>query len=187
MKRILMLVVGCILGAAVTFSVIFIRDAREQARRSKCFANIYQTHKAFLMFSMEHNNQFPTNIADMATYANNMKLFVCPSSGRIPPTARSVTELKDWLDYIYVPWPNGEETPGDYPQMYDRRMSHHRGEGINLVLVNGGAFWDQGAGYLLQFAVTHPDLHVPLPEDLKPPVEWKGMETRANKATDATR
>lgn len=173
MKRIPLLIVGFTLGAAVTFSVIFIRDAREQARRSKCFDNIYQTHKSFVMFSMDHNKQFPTNIADMANYANNVKLFLCPSSGRTPPTAHGVAELKDWLDYIYVPWPEGEETPGDYPQMYDRRMSHHRSEGINLLLVNGGAFWDQGAGYLLQFAITHPNLHVPLPEDLKLPIELK--------------
>ena len=62
--------------------------------------------------------------------------------------------------------------------MYDRRLSNHGGKGINVLLVDvvnayegirGPTFWfwDEDAKWLREFARGHPDVKIPLPEDLK--------------------
>lgn len=121
--------------------------------------------KSSLMYSMDHNGAFPSNIHDLASYAGNVKLFICPGSGTKPPP--SIAECTDWVDYIYISWPTGEKTPADYPWIYDRRLSHHQGRGINLAPIGGPAFWDEGARWLRKFAKEHPDLKIPMPEDLR--------------------
>jgi hypothetical protein len=73
-------------------------------------------------------------------------------------------------DYVYINWSQILDTTetdwrsGEYPLFYDRRMSNHKGRGINVVLTNGYVFWDSNAKWLKEFAAKHPTLEIPLPE-----------------------
>lgn len=119
--------------------------------------------KAMKLYAMDHDGQFPSNIASFApSYASHPKLYVCPGSGTRPG---SITNVDEWMDYIYIHWPDGERTPTNHPWIYERRLSHHGG-GINLAPVGGNAFWDEGAEWLQRFAREHPELEIPMPEDL---------------------
>jgi hypothetical protein len=80
------------------------------------------------------------------------------------------------MDYTYVYWPEGTNTPITYPLLYDRRLSNHAGRGINVLLVQGthhrkGApgtiLWDPEADWLKGFAREHPEFNIKLPEDVK--------------------
>jgi len=116
------------------------------------------------MYAMDHDRQFPPRLADMAReYANNPSLFVCPSSG----TAHGeTTNVDEWMDYIYVYWPDGEDTPTNYPWIYERRLSNHGG-GLYVAPIGGHAFWDEGARWLQTFAKEHPEFKIRMPDDLK--------------------
>lgn len=115
------------------------------------------------MYVLDHDGAFPPNFATLArTYANAPKLYICPSSGTEPGPMETVDE---WMDYIYIYWPDGTNTPAHYPWIYERRLSHHGG-GIHVAPIGGPAFWDEGARWLQAFAKDHPELDIPMPEDL---------------------
>ena len=159
------IIVAVVMIVIVVGAVPAIRYAREKARRVKCLSPLACClGKAMKMYSMDHNGKFPTSIVEMAEYAGNPKLFICPGSDTFIPG--SVRDMTNWGDYIYIYWPDGEKTPVDYPWLYDRKLSHHRGEGINVGFVGGGGYFDKGARDLIKFAKEHPELKIPMPEDL---------------------
>jgi hypothetical protein len=175
LRRILVILFVLLIVAAGSF-IPAIRAARAKARESSCIHKLNCCFpKSFIMYGTDHNGQMPPNMAAMGPagktcYISQLKIFLCPSSHSITGSAANIDE---WMDYIYIPWPGGTtNTPSDYPIMYDRRLSNHGGEGINVVRIgnmNGteGAFWDEDAEQLKAFAAKHPDLHIPLPEDAK--------------------
>ena len=117
------------------------------------------------MYSMDHGGAFPSNMTGLADCgANSPKLFLCPGSGTVPGHMANVDE---WMDYIYIFWKDGDKTPTNYPWIYERRLSHHRGEGIHVAPVAGPAFWDPGAQWLQKFVKEHPDLKIRMPDDLE--------------------
>ena len=122
------------------------------------------------MYEMD-NGSFPTNIADMADYCNNAMLFICPGSETPRPESLDIVVTTGWFDYIYIHWPDGTNTPPDFPIIYDRSMSHHNGRGISLLTVGdlqrekGDRLpWDEGAERLKRFAREHPEFDIPMPE-----------------------
>jgi hypothetical protein len=117
------------------------------------------------MDAMDHDGHYPSNLTALAqNYASQPKLYLCPGSGT-PPGA--MTNVDQWMDDIYLYWPHGEKTPTNYPWIYERRLSHHQGRGIHVAPVGGDAFWDEGATGLQRFAKEHPELRIPMPEDLR--------------------
>ena len=166
MKRKTLIVLFVVLVGVVGAGLVFVPIARERARRARCLAPLHCCfRKAIAMYAMDHNGAFPTSITEIACYADNVKLYICPSSGT-KSTASRVRDLTNWMDYIYIHWPDGEKTPANYPWIYDRRLSHH-GDGIHVAPIAGPAFWDEGAQWLQKFAKEHSELEIPMPEDLK--------------------
>ncbi|OGV85232.1 MAG: hypothetical protein A2340_16090 [Lentisphaerae bacterium RIFOXYB12_FULL_60_10] len=164
MKRKLLILSSIIAAVVVAAGFVLIPVARERARRSRCMAPLECCfRKAMLMYAMDHQGAFPPNFAALAdSYAANAILYICPSSGTQPGALANVDE---WMDYIYIHWPDGENTPTNYPWVYERRLSHHGG-GIQIAPIQGPAFWDEGAQWLQKFAREHPELIIPMPEDL---------------------
>ena len=78
----------------------------------------------------------------------------------------------DKLDYLYVNWSrffsDAKELPGDFPLCWDRLLSNHDGDGVNVVTVNSRVYFDKEAQGLRHFATKHPEYDIPLPEDLAP-------------------
>lgn len=72
-------------------------------------------------------------------------------------------------DYIYVGWLArkyiSDRNFEKYPIIFDRRMSNHKGRGINIVTVDGTVFWDADAAWLKSFARDHPEAKIPLPDE----------------------
>ena len=145
---------------------MLVPPAREWARRASCISPLQCCfRKAMKMYALDHNGQFPSNFADLAeSYARQPKLYLCPGSGTPPG---SITNVDQWMDYIYIYWPDGEKTPTNYPWVYERRLRHHQGKGIHVAPIDGDAFWDEGAEWLQRFAEEHPELRIPMPEDLE--------------------
>ena len=159
-----------IAGVSVTLvgvAFIFAPIARDRARRTRCMSNLSCLGKTLMMYAMDHDEAYPTNAGCMADYADNVRIYICPGSGTRPPASLSVEGYTNWVDYILIPWSNGVATPGEYPLMYDRRLSHHQGKGINVLWVDGRVVWDKNAKGLKRFAEEHPQLEIPMPEDLE--------------------
>lgn len=162
-----------ILLALLTFWVVFMKPAihaaRERTRRSSCMSNLGAIDKMCVLYSMDNTNAFPPNITALCCltgtcYITELKVFRCWASHT---QVGSMTNVDEWMDYIYIPWATGANTPPDYPLMYDRRLSNHQGKGINVVYLDGHVEFDEGAKRLKAFAAKHPKLHIPMPEDLK--------------------
>ena len=165
MKRRILAGLAVVVLSLVAAGAIWVPIARERARRTKCLAPLECCiRKALMMYSMDNHGRFPPKLAEMAReYANNPKLFVCPSTRTV---YGSTTNVDDWMDYVYVYWPDGEKTPTNYPWIYERRLSNHGG-GIYVAPIGGHAFWDEGAQWLKNFAKEHPEFKIRMPDDLK--------------------
>ena len=154
-------------GAALTVSIgVLIMQMRHTAtgkNRDACTRNLMALHSPLRMYMMDHAGQLPSLSTDMWKYASNPRILVCPGS-RTKFVAGRTSDLTNWMDYLYVYWPMGESTSESYPIMYDKDLSHHGGEGLNVMTVDGTCFWDEGGAWLREFAATHPDLRIPLPE-----------------------
>ena len=166
MKRKIVVVVFVLVACLVAAGIAFLPVARERARRARCISPLQCClRKAMAMYAMDHDGQFPPNFAALAgEYVSQPKLFLCPGSGTLPGKMENVDE---WMDYIYIYWPEGKETPANYPWIYERRLAHHQGKGIHVAPIGGEAFWDEGAMWLQQFAREHPGFPIPLPEDVR--------------------
>jgi hypothetical protein len=111
-------------------------------------------------------NAFYSNAFSPSEFTNSpaarVHLF-CPGVGRESSRLKNVNEC----DYTYVNWEpffGTNSVPNDYPLIYDRRLSNHRGLGINVVTCGGSCFWDYRARWLRAFAAKHPEYHVPVAE-----------------------
>ena len=59
-----------------------VRDAKEKARRSACLNNLSALGKSMIMYSMDHMEAFPPDLASLKdSGANTPKVFICKSSG----------------------------------------------------------------------------------------------------------
>jgi hypothetical protein len=133
------------------------------------------TSMAWLLFSY-HNDyrHYPSNIVvvasanpigDLSPFPTNRvrNLLACP--GVRSEVAFASNGPID-SDYVYVYWEavfGTNMVPKDYPIIYDRRLSNHRGLGIN-VLTATNLFWDFRARWLKGFASKHPEYKIQLPE-----------------------
>ena len=108
-----------------------------------------------------NSNAWPQSLIDV-DHGLLRKILVCPATGNTPGRDQ---DAQKWSDYIYVDWSktvsNRSSAGPKYPLAFDRRLSNHRGRGINVVLIDGSVFWDQGGNWLSNFAKAHPEFNVP--------------------------
>ncbi len=176
-KFITVVVFSCMLLAAAT--AVWLSHERELSRRIDCLSCLRSTGTAFAWYRADHEGRLPEKLSLMSSYIDDPHFWTCRWDRKIPGSWTNVT---DWIDYFYIPWPSVTGAYTNYPLMYGRRLANHGGKGINILLVeqavhpgipghpetfHGQIFWDEGAKWLQKFAKEHPDLKVPLPEDLK--------------------
>jgi len=130
---------------------------RAQADRLLCLRQIRCVAYCVFQYLSEHDGQFPRTLEEAvsieAGHAMAHRLIQCPAKG---------TGAK----YIYVDWSrwftNGA-VPKDYPLVYESKR-HQHGNGINVALMDGTAFWDEDARWLCDFARKHPEYGLIIPK-----------------------
>jgi hypothetical protein len=177
LKLIVVVAVGCWLLLAGGCNGL--PHERELAHREDCLSALRSTGWALVLYCQENDGKLPENFSLLSNLVGRASLYVCPWN-RQPPG--SWTNIEDWMDYFYIPWPKLTGGCTNYPLLYDRRLANHGGKGINILLVeqvvhsavptepqtfHGQFFWDEDAKWLRKFAHEHPDLKIPMPEDLK--------------------
>jgi hypothetical protein len=179
MKRKFIAVILFICLLLVAAGVVWLSHGRDRARRIQCLSALRSIGSTVGMYCADHEGHLPTDLSLLTSgsYLGSEKLFVCPWRSR---QAGSWTNVTEWMDYFYIPWPSVTGACTNYPLMYDRRLANHAGKGINILLVeqavhpavppepatfHGQFFWDENARWLRKFVREHPDLKIPLPED----------------------
>jgi len=98
-----LLVVMAILGILMGLLLPVVNEARERSRRTSCANNLRQFGQAAVMYSMDHNEAYPTNLFTLSRNgASNPKLFKCPSDARtVAAAVRSggVNNIEDGAEF----------------------------------------------------------------------------------------
>ncbi len=172
---------------AIVFACLFLlmvvcdwlAHQRESAHRKDCLSTLRSTGSALGVYCQEHNGKLPENFSLLSNFVGTPSLYVCPWNSK---PCGSWTNIGEWMDYFYVPWPKVTGAYSNHPLMYDRRLANHGGKGINVLLVeqvvhsavpadpqtfHGQFFWDEDAKWLRKFATDHPDRKIPMPVDMK--------------------
>lgn len=100
------------------------------------------------MYSMDMNDTYPKYWSDLTVYANNPKLFFCKTRGGQIPESCAGVDI--WAHFVYLPG----RTPHDPPEtlLAYEPLSNHRGQGGNLLFVDGSVMWADAA---LHTAILH--------------------------------
>jgi hypothetical protein len=138
--------------------------------RAKCQRNLKSMVIAVKTYLSDNDDQFPpslgaalSNIAfvDINKFA---KVLSCPGAAGTPTAA----ETSAALGYRFIDWSQSfgktNTIPLGFPIMFDRTLSNHGGNGVNIVLLDGTLLWDENARWLREFAKKHPEYKLPLPE-----------------------
>lgn len=161
-------------------SIMWLRHKRELAGRDRCLSVLRSTGSAIGQYCNDNNGNLPPSFSLLGKgcYLGDESWYICHVGSS---KHGDWTNIKEWMDYIYIPWPGTTGVYEKYPVMYDRRLSNHGGRGINILLVaqavrsaiptapesfHGQFFWDEGAQWLQKFAKDHPEYNIPLPDDL---------------------
>lgn len=118
MKSKEVLVAVCICGLALVGAFAWQKHTRFRARRTHCISTLRQISSAILMYGVDYDDAFTLDIKALRHYGITAEILICPRGVRKPGAMANPDE---WMDYIYVYWPDEYETPKHYPMMYDRR------------------------------------------------------------------
>ena len=143
----------------------------EQERRIwACRNRMIALKSTFQGYRNDHNWNYPPDLASSASWmfdgaslsTNEVKVLLsCPGVGV------DRRELRDITDYTYINWQKllgTNAVPGEYPLIYDGKLSNHLGLGINILPVSGKCFWDFRARWLKSFIDKHPEYHLSVPQ-----------------------
>ncbi len=113
--------------------------AREQGRRTSCINSLKQIGLAIAMYRLDSNELFPEDLdslykasAPEEGYIDNLKIFVCPSTGSGVPANPSAG------DYTYTK--PGSNNPISSTVIVEDKATNHSG-GQNKLFVDGHVEW----------------------------------------------
>ncbi len=154
--------VSLVVGAAITAMVVYLFLAPSITERYRCRHQLGSIGCAIRLYRQTHSGLYPSNLEDIDNGLLK-PLLHCPGSTL---QTQTIGESPYESDYVYVHWPqllpdSAKTLPGDYPIVYDARLSNHNGKGINILLVDGSVIWDQRARWLTHLAAQHHGIILP--------------------------
>jgi prepilin-type processing-associated H-X9-DG protein len=134
-------------GMALMASVFLpsLNRNREIANRIKCASNMRQIGQAILLYSNEHNGQFPSDLGTLIIDEDiSPQVFFCPSAAAVPLPANFSTMVPEaqaaWLDqhsdYIYLGRGKTSSCDPGTIILYEKD-SDHGGDGMNVLYGDG--------------------------------------------------
>lgn len=130
--------------------------SQAEADRVNCQKQLRSVAYCVFQYRSDHDEQFPKTLEEAVSEEAGKKmaqrLTQCPTKGA---TAK----------YLYVDWSRwftNAAAPKDYPLVYESKRSQH-GDGINVALVDGSAFWDEKARWITDFAKKHSEYELEIP------------------------
>ena len=165
------LFVGLSLAGFSVFSWLSAKKAT--AEKDLCESIQHSLLAGLVQYHMDHNTYPATLEMLYGVYIPDPKCFRCPgddgngNSSYIYIDWSAQPRGSDYMDWFTHPQ-GATRTPDQhpYPQVYDCRLSNHGSRGINIRLTDGTCIWDPKAKWLKEFAKTHPNAKIPLPEDI---------------------
>jgi hypothetical protein len=105
-------------------------------KRAPCLSNLNSIFKAYVMYSMDHKEAFPTSFTQLTNVLQNPKTFICPCSGHKPGPLALVDE---WTDYVLITNMSAELSTKSI--LAYCKPENHKNRGCNVVLLNGAGLW----------------------------------------------
>jgi hypothetical protein len=147
-------------------------SARFERDRLQCQQNHKSAGSTFRSYvNDDHDGDYPHTIRDVyadigfTNAATVSRMLKCPG---FRPSGSASGDVDSRLGYFFVDWSKWfsrtNPVPDDYPLIYDYQLSNHNGRGINVLVVDGSVFWDEGAHWLQDFARKHPEFKLQIPE-----------------------
>lgn len=131
----------CVLGLLVFVLPLFL-PTHGKSPRSKCMAYLLQLGKAMKMYSMDHNANCAMSFSELTNYANNAKLYICPTSGHLPG---NISNVDEWADYVLVA--GLRESDPKYSVHVFCLPEYHKGAGANVLFLDGSVQWSDAQDF----------------------------------------
>ncbi|MCX6921884.1 MAG: hypothetical protein NT154_01505 [Verrucomicrobia bacterium] len=177
-KGVALVVVLCIAGSvgALLMGFLFERQLHETKERytQECPMRLEELKGFMETWASGAGGAYPSDLAPVVQAFEKMTPerrrarlhpLLCPESEQ-DVLEGNIDASKS--DYVYLNWQaqltNGAVVSGDYPMLYDKRLSNHGGRGIYVMKVNGTIIWDAGARWLQSFAASNLSNKIRLPE-----------------------
>lgn len=98
------IILGCICSLAVlgmlgAMCYFGLSASYKRAERTSCVANLCFISKACIFHAMDHDDEYPSSLAECFEHPSASKLLICRSSGNKPG---GVSNVNEWTDYVYI-------------------------------------------------------------------------------------
>lgn len=150
-------VAAAVVAEAAPFGLIVLR---QRVTQSNC-AQVQRAWWTLIeQYREAHHGLYPSNLGVLSSQfpAQVTAPLKCPGASKSSDPVKG---------FVYLDWstePKGADwTSGQYPLLYDKQLSNHDGQGLNILMVNGSVFWDPNAKWLSTFASQHRSAKISLP------------------------
>lgn len=131
-----LLFVAAIFFLVITLLMPFVKMARARGRRIACENNLREVSIGLLRYAADHAEAFPEDLGKLyPEYIKDRSAFDCPSSRNIGTPAEP--------DYVYNPGLKLWSSPRGV--IVEDRDGNHRGNGKNVLRLDGSIEWDRPA------------------------------------------